>query len=71
MPSRPIRAARGLPIETGLPQSSMRAARLGRAEQRLEKLALAVPLQAADAEHLALAQREADAVAAGCRWRNC
>ena len=38
----------------------MPVARAG-AEQRLEKLALAVPLQAADAEHLALAQVEADA----------
>ncbi len=34
------------------------AARLGGAEQRLEQLALAVALQAADAEHLAFAQCE-------------
>ena len=32
------------------------------AEQRLEQLALAVALQPADAEHLALAQVEADAL---------
>ena len=31
---------------------------LGRAEQRLEKFALAVTLKAANAEHLAFAQRE-------------
>ena len=31
------------------------------AEQRLEQLALAVPLQAADAEHLALVEVEIDA----------
>ena len=59
MPSRPISAWRGLRTVTGLPQSSTEPRERADAEERLEEFALAVALQAADAEHLALVQVEA------------
>src|SRR5206468_1831421 len=46
---------------SGLAPQLQPTACLGGAEQRLEQLALAVPLQAAHAEHLAFAQGETDA----------
>ena len=51
-------------MPAGLPQSSMLPRRPADAEQRLEQLALAVALQAADAQHLALAQVEVDVASA-------
>ena len=59
----------GLRCEAGLPQSSTLPRGAAGAEERLEELALAVALQAADAEDLALAEVEADAGERG-RWRS-